>query len=822
MKNCFISLILIFVFTNMQATSRNINPDKNGDPWIVTDFPTNTEQENVNIISLKTLLKENNFRLKRNLPYKVDNSKLPYFRSVFRQTHGSCSQAAGVAYTFTYEINRIRKTKANSYTTSYPTHYTYNFLNNGEDTGSHFISGWKIIKEHGCPNVQTYGGLSAPLHHWMSGYEKYRAAMSNRIKDIYSIKIQTANDIIVMKNWFINHLSDAEDGGIFCFAAGISYATFSVLPPESEAATSMVVKKWSSLIDHAMTVVGYNDSLKFDFNNDGKFTNNIDLNNDGVIDVRDWEMGGVKIVNSWGTNWGNSGTFYMMYKHLADNSAHGGIYDNELSCITVLESYTPIITTKYSIIHDSRARIRLSLGVSETDKNKPTFKKEVSFLNNYDGKISLATEFAFDLTPLLSQKDVNKNLKYYLIAEEEDNANKYSGSILSCVSYKNDVESKIIIKENSPKKIDGKTTIKFTEKVNIKPPLIITNSLPSVKKGEQFTYQLESDTPNQNLCWNLEYYDINNESKKYHELSDEQIVYADNWWDGFHELDLAFDFPFYGEVYDKIYISTNGAINFENRTNSINGSSDLQKDASISCFLSSLYLNPINGDAIKVKTENSTVTIQWEAVNSINNSPIRGTIKLHNDGTIKIFYPSDNPNSLTAGISSGENGFQTFNIQPKKMQSFHLDYNNIPTTIKLASDGTISGYCPLDNYYHELPIVVSDINGLSSRKNVAFSVLPDYSENIDELKISIAPNPFNNSTSILFDVKNGNKQSSIKIYNIKGQLVRTLISETLPEGRQLVKWFGDDNSNKKVSSGFYFCKIKNGKFNIIKKLTYIQ
>ncbi len=40
-----------------------------------------------------------------------------------------------------------------------------------------------------------------------------------------------------------------------------------------------------------MTVVGYNDSIKYDFNEDGQYTNNIDLNDDGIIDLRDWEVG---------------------------------------------------------------------------------------------------------------------------------------------------------------------------------------------------------------------------------------------------------------------------------------------------------------------------------------------------------------------------------------------------------------------------------------------------------------------------------------------------------------------------------------------------
>ena len=33
-----------------------------------------------------------------------------------------------------------------------------------------------------------------------------------------------------------------------------------------------------------MTIVGYNDSIRFDYNGDGKYTNDVDQNEDGIID----------------------------------------------------------------------------------------------------------------------------------------------------------------------------------------------------------------------------------------------------------------------------------------------------------------------------------------------------------------------------------------------------------------------------------------------------------------------------------------------------------------------------------------------------------
>ncbi|MCF8366396.1 MAG: telomere resolvase, partial [Bacteroidales bacterium] len=61
----------------------------------------------------------------RNLPESVDNSQLPYFRPIFDQVALECGQASGVAYTFTYEINRLRDLPANVPENQYVTHFVY-------------------------------------------------------------------------------------------------------------------------------------------------------------------------------------------------------------------------------------------------------------------------------------------------------------------------------------------------------------------------------------------------------------------------------------------------------------------------------------------------------------------------------------------------------------------------------------------------------------------------------------------------------------------------------------------------------------------------
>jgi len=79
------------------------------------------------------------------------------------------------------------------------------------------------------------------------------------------------------------------------------------------------------------------------------------------------------------------------------------------------------------------------------------------------------------------------------------------------------------------------------------------------------------------------------------------------------------------------------------------------------------------------------------------------------------------------------------------------------------------------------------------------------------------PNPFNPETTISFSIP-ASGQTSVKIYNLKGQLVRTLIDETMNAGYQKVVWNGTDDNQKSVASGVYFYRVNNAGKIITRKM----
>jgi photosystem II stability/assembly factor-like uncharacterized protein len=74
------------------------------------------------------------------------------------------------------------------------------------------------------------------------------------------------------------------------------------------------------------------------------------------------------------------------------------------------------------------------------------------------------------------------------------------------------------------------------------------------------------------------------------------------------------------------------------------------------------------------------------------------------------------------------------------------------------------------------------------------------------------PNPFNPSTTINFNIaKEG--IVTIKVYDILGNEMKTLLNESLTSGKYQLTWDGTDNNGNRVSSGTYFINMVSGSFN---------
>jgi len=76
--------------------------------------------------------------------------------------------------------------------------------------------------------------------------------------------------------------------------------------------------------------------------------------------------------------------------------------------------------------------------------------------------------------------------------------------------------------------------------------------------------------------------------------------------------------------------------------------------------------------------------------------------------------------------------------------------------------------------------------------------------NVSSITLQNSPNPFNGTTTISFNAPKNINNAEVKIYNTRGQLVKSLI----PNSNNEVNWNGKDSNNNQVSNGIYFYKLE--------------
>ncbi|RKY65739.1 MAG: hypothetical protein DRQ02_09820 [Candidatus Latescibacterota bacterium] len=130
----------------------------------------------------------------------------------------------------------------------------------------------------------------------------------------------------------------------------------------------------------------------------------------------------------------------------------------------------------------------------------------------------------------------------------------------------------------------------------------------------------------------------------------------------------------------------------------------------------------------------------------------------------------------------------------------------------------------------ELPLVLKNRTGHSWQVKALVKVVPPSRYEL----LPNFPNPFNPATTIAFSIPGTSRQAAqpsagqatvrcrLLIYNLLGQKVKTLVSETKAPGRYKVQWDGTDEGGHRVASGVYFYRLIAGDFIKTRKMLLLQ
>ncbi len=802
---------------------------------LILDFAISTGQEYSEGRDFPKYIPAQEAQLKSSvkLPAKVNLAKSKYFPNIFEQFGWSCNQSSSIGYLLTYELNRIRNADGGLPENRYSPLFVWNFLNSANyGTGVSYFDSWEIIKSGGSPNEVDYPNTS-DLKYWMSGYDRYYRAMQNRVVKNWSLPVGTPADLQVLKRYLYDHFDGSKFGGMANFQIASGGMNLSRLPSNSYDEGASYITTFGTFVGHALTVVGYNDSIRLDRNGDGEYTNTIDIDGDHVVDLNDFEKGALIVANTWGKGWGDSGFAYVPYHLLGLYGKQGGLWNKSVHIVETAKTVEPILTLRTEFSHSSRKSLRIMAGVSnDPDATEPEHILEFPMFHyqgtatpfySHDGGDTTRFELGLDISPLTDFIETDGPVRIFLIFDEKDAWSGIDGKIYSMSVY-NQFNSKdstlcsqtqVTVNSNSRTLMSVVRPVRFNRiKIREVPKLV-------AKPGDYVSLQMEVEGAASPYIWEL--------------LADYRIGFAraavPDWggsvlYNGqsgnpVSRVELPFKFRFFGKEYDHFSITEDAEVLFDQEVDAYPYAIDpglvFQSIKQITGFGTDLDYYMEN-NTISVFTNDSLMAITWQAVAPTDEGgvPVKIVGEFHPDGRIRFIY--DQPEKLfpggtikDLGVSYGDNR------QLRKVSQFNTEklvgvnslvFNPYQYTKETKFDETGWLFCrpETNNTLYEIKVRVVDRNNRMSYSTVQIST-----QNLDSVQLLSEnfPNPFNETTRFRIIVPQKSEVLA-EIFDIRGAKVAVLCEGEFIPAEYEFSWNGTNSIGSRVGPGIYFCRLKIG------------
>lgn len=348
----------------------------------------------------------------------VDLSDSPWFPDIGDQgPEGSCTSFASTYYEMSFVLNKKMNNSLENRITLSP-RWTYNFCNDGSNIGTSFLDNYNATKNYGAISITDYPYIA-------NSYTKWPVLSSTWLKaQKYSLTDNDINYAYVYTSSNKNYANiDAIKSKLrqgFVINIDFHSSSSSILYKSSNRITN-APDDLNSVISycknngsggHAATIVGYNDNV------------NVDINNDGTIE--DNEKGVFKIADSNGTYGLNKGFIWVCYDALNKESKvypsynlnyedrkysteRGEFFLNPfmywISDITINES-EPKLYAEFTLNTNTRGKCKVSLSAKNLKTSEvSTFSYDI-FDNNPDISFDGSSDkndgsFALDLHKII-------------------------------------------------------------------------------------------------------------------------------------------------------------------------------------------------------------------------------------------------------------------------------------------------------------------------------------------------------------------------------------------------------------------------------------
>ncbi len=186
---------------------------------------------------------------------------------------------------------------------------------------------------------------------------------------------------------------------------------------------------------------------------------------------------------------------------------------------------------------------------------------------------------------------------------------------------------------------------------------------------------------------------------------------------------------------------------------------------------------------------------------------------------------SNTTGNLLSWDSSPASDFDTFKIYRSENGELLLDSPPDTTWLEVHSTPDTTWTDPIsDGWQYRYVVTALDGSGNESLP-AAPTVLTGITGNAAPLKFALhqsVPNPFNPTTTISYSVPAGGGLVTIRVFDVAGRLVRTLMNGQAPPGTNTVTWDGRNDNGENVATGIFFCRMQAPGFEQTMKMTLLK
>ena len=318
-------------------------------------------------------------------------------------SQGSCTAWATAYYHRTHLEWREKQWDVNLSQHQCSPAFLYHHINGGYDTGSFISEAMDMICSMGCASLYDVPYSASDSSSWPSNTQVYYNALQFRALNYSWMYIGNDAGLANLKQHIAN-------GGTAVLAINV-YSNFDYILNYNNTYCASEVYG-TNRGAHAVTVYGFDDNFS---------------TADGP--------GAFRLVNSWGTGWGDNGHFWMSYV-ATKNSTLSGLYAYFLNDRL---NYTPVLVAEARIQHSARGEVMwngITAGIGNTSTSNYTLKiLDFNYIQSYVG-ITNYQRYAFpdcavpvDLTDGVNY--INRSTKNNIFVKMTDALSGNTGTVNS-------------------------------------------------------------------------------------------------------------------------------------------------------------------------------------------------------------------------------------------------------------------------------------------------------------------------------------------------------------------------------------------------------